>query len=90
MPALATRRAQHTTHCTRHYRAQRTLIHRGVLQVAMSGGLDHVAHNEALDRLVLRYQALAVRAVHGLDVAAAAAVLAAVTTLEGHGSEGDL
>jgi hypothetical protein len=35
--------------------------------------------------LYLRDEALAVRAVHGLNVAAAAAVLAAVTTLEGHG-----
>ena len=42
------------------------------------GGLDHVADGESLDSLVLRDAASAVGAAHGLDVAAAVLVAAAV------------
>ena len=43
-----------------------------------SSRLDHVADSESLDRLVLRGAASAVGAAHGLDVAAAVLVAAAV------------
>ena len=63
-------RTTHPFHCRscRYERVART----------DSSRLDHVADSESLDRLVLRGAASAVGAAHGLDVAAAVLVAAAV------------
>ena len=58
--------------------------HRGIGDIARGGGLDHVAHDEALDGFVLRDHATAVGAVNRLGVAATLLRAAVVAALDGH------
>ena len=56
----------------------------GLAQVTDGGLLDHVAHDEALDCLVLRGLLRAVAATHGGGVSTALLVTSVVASLDGH------
>ena len=56
----------------------------GLAQVTDGGLLDHVAHDEALDCLVLRGLLCAVAATHGGGVSTALLVTSVVASLDGH------
>merc|ERR1719478_1414464 len=59
---------------------------RGLLDVTQRRRLHNVAHNEALDRLVLRDRLAGRDAADAVDVAAALLVAAVRATLDRHGS----
>ena len=62
-------------------REPHTRVDRGLGDVADGSALDHVPHGEALDGLVLRNAARAVRAADEADVATALLVAAAISSL---------
>merc|ERR1719321_603815 len=64
------------------------LVDRGILKIALRRGVDDVAHVEALDRLILRDDTVAIRAVDARRVAAAVLGAAVVAALRRHGSKG--
>ena len=64
-------------------RAPHTLVDRRLVDVANGGRLDHVAHGEALDGLVLGDTAGAVGATDGLGVPAAVLVASVIATFLG-------
>ena len=68
---------------------KRTLVHARLADITDCRRLDHVAHSEALDGLVLGDASRAVRAADEVDVAAAFLVAAVVSSLLGLGRGGD-
>ena len=62
---------------------RRTRVHGSIADITDGSALDHVADGEALDRLVLRDAARAVRAAHKSYVATATLVTAAISSLLG-------
>jgi hypothetical protein len=62
---------------------RRTRVDARVGDITHSGGLDHVAHGEALDRLVLGHAARAVRAADEVDMATTLLVTATGASLLG-------
>ena len=64
----------------------RTLDARGLADVTHGGGLDDVAHDESLDRLVLGNRLPRGHAPHAVDVAAALLVASVAAALDDHGA----
>lgn len=60
---------------------RRTRVHARLADIPDSSTLNHVAHCEALDRLVLAHASRAVRAADEVNVAAALLVAAVVSSL---------
>ena len=69
--------------CGQKKRVRRTRVHGSIADITDGSALDHVADGEALDRLVLRDAARAVRAAHERYVATATLVTAAISSLLG-------